>query len=105
MRRLLSILILTGNLYSQDWAGHMDSLIALEWQAMSHTDTMMIWWAYDESSKVGYREVGANWAVESRGDSTAINVEKNGDRCVGAGQNNARLAAIRVHQEKLAKPE
>jgi len=79
----------------------MDSLVALEWQAMGHTDTLMVWWAYDEGKKVGYRELGAHWAVESRGDSTAIRIENNGDRCIGAGQNNARLAATRVYGEKF----
>ena len=89
MRLLLLILTLTINLYAQ----------AEDWAVMSQAERDMILWARDQGAKVGYPELGAHWMVESHGDSTAIRIESNGDRCVGAGQNNARLAAIRVYGE------
>ena len=77
----------------------MDSLIGLEWQAMSQADQDTVWRAYDYGAERNFRELGGIYAHESRGDMSARKKEYNGDWSVGPGQNLVRYAAIRTFGE------
>lgn len=74
----------------------MDSLVQLEWDAMPQEDRQVVLYAYHWGAKRGYREMGAHYAVESRGKMRAVRLEANGSVCVGPGQNNVAHAATRT---------
>lgn len=102
MRSLFIILSLAVlyPLWGQDyWIAHMDSLVQIEWDWMSKDQREVVLTAYEWGAERGYRELGAHYAVESRGKMYVLRLESNGDECAGAGQNNVRHATIRTYAE------
>ena len=95
--RLLLLILIAGLLHAQDWAARMDSLVALEWQSMSQAQRGVVWYAYDWGAERNFREMGAIYAVESKGEMSVVRKEFNGGESVGPGQNLVRYAALRTY--------
>ena len=99
MRLWLTILALCGTLYAGDWDAHMQAYCEKEWAAIPDSNRSVIWEAYDWGAERDFREMGAIYAVESRGDMSSVRIEFNGDESVGPGQNLVRYVAIRTYGE------
>lgn len=75
-----------------------------EWKFIPKSQQEIIMYAYKWGLKKGYREMGAHYAVESRGDMKAIRYESKIDPthiCAGPGQNNVRFAAMDTFGEHI----
>ncbi len=83
----------------------MDSLVALEWQAMSQAQREVVWYAYDWGADSSFREMGAIYAVESRGDMSVLRREYNGDLSAGPGQNLVRYSATRTFGKNYSRAQ
>ena len=77
----------------------MDSLVQIEWRAMSEKEQWVIEYAYYWGKERDFREMGAIYAVENHGKMRGVRLENNGEECAGPGQNNVRYATIRTFGE------
>lgn len=83
----------------------MDTLVQIEWNWMSEVEKAVVLTAYHWGDSVGYRELGAHYAHESRGRMRSVRVESDGTKCAGAGQVNVNHATRRTYDEGYSDRE